>query len=174
VAAGLALGSVPAAAAALAIDAFGQDHLPGIIVEVLNFALMLDHLEAEFYTPGKAASGLRTGRDCEMFDQIRKHEVPLSRRCSRIRERAYKGQAFFLMANKAVLQSALRIHSVETRHAAQVRELRGGKGRIVWDSRRCSRSRDDPDAVIVRHGQPSPAERRPLRSGRNSNNSGRW
>ena len=42
--------------------------------------------------------------------------------------RAYKGQAAFLQgsANKPYLQAALQIHSVEARHASEVRRLRGG------------------------------------------------
>lgn len=39
--------------------------------------------------------------------------------------RAYKGQATNLMSNKDVLTAALRIHSVEARHAAGIRRLRG-------------------------------------------------
>jgi hypothetical protein len=39
--------------------------------------------------------------------------------------RAYKGQATNLMNAPAILETALRIHSVEARHAAKVRELRG-------------------------------------------------
>ena len=38
--------------------------------------------------------------------------------------RAYKGQAGNLMSNDAVLETALRIHSVEARHAAKIRRLR--------------------------------------------------
>lgn len=38
--------------------------------------------------------------------------------------RAYKGQAGNLMGNKAVLEAALRIHSVEARHAARIRRMR--------------------------------------------------
>lgn len=38
--------------------------------------------------------------------------------------RAYKGQAGNLMSNKAVLEAALRIHSVEARHAAKIRRMR--------------------------------------------------
>lgn len=38
--------------------------------------------------------------------------------------RAYKGQAGNLMSNDAVLEAALRIHSVEARHAAKIRRLR--------------------------------------------------
>jgi hypothetical protein len=38
--------------------------------------------------------------------------------------RAYKGQAGFLINNKPVLEAALRIHSVEARHAAKIRRMR--------------------------------------------------
>ena len=44
--------------------------------------------------------------------------------------RAYKGQAGNLADNDAVLTTALRIHSVEARHASQIRRLRGLKGWI--------------------------------------------
>ncbi|MEO7682470.1 MAG: ferritin-like domain-containing protein [Gemmatimonadaceae bacterium] len=42
--------------------------------------------------------------------------------------RAYKGQAGTLMANRAVLEVALRIHSVEARHASKIRRLRRATG----------------------------------------------
>lgn len=38
--------------------------------------------------------------------------------------RAYKGQAGNLQSNPAVLEAALRIHSVEARHASKIRRLR--------------------------------------------------
>ncbi len=38
--------------------------------------------------------------------------------------RAYKGQAGNLMSNNAILTAALRIHSVEARHASHIREIR--------------------------------------------------
>jgi hypothetical protein len=38
--------------------------------------------------------------------------------------RAYKGQAGNLMSNSAILEGALRIHSVEARHAARIRRMR--------------------------------------------------
>lgn len=38
--------------------------------------------------------------------------------------RAYKGQAPNLMSNSVVLEAALRIHSVEARHASKIRRLR--------------------------------------------------
>lgn len=45
--------------------------------------------------------------------------------------RAYKGQAPNLMDNDALLTVALQIHSVEARHAAQIRRMRGEKGWIT-------------------------------------------
>jgi rubrerythrin len=45
--------------------------------------------------------------------------------------RAYKGQAAALMSNDDILTTALRIHSVEARHASEVRRLRGQKGWIT-------------------------------------------
>lgn len=44
--------------------------------------------------------------------------------------RAYKGQAAALMGSGDVLTAALDIHSVEARHASEVRRLRGIKGWI--------------------------------------------
>ncbi len=48
--------------------------------------------------------------------------------------RAYKGQAAALIDSDAILTVALQIHSVEARHASQVRRMRGQKGWIVGDS----------------------------------------
>ena len=49
--------------------------------------------------------------------------------------RAYKGQAPRLISDKAVLTAALTIHSIEARHASEVRRLRGLKGWITGSSR---------------------------------------
>ena len=56
VGAGMALGSVPVALAALSRNAFGQS-TPAAITDVLNFALMLEIFENEFY---KAVLGTST------------------------------------------------------------------------------------------------------------------
>lgn len=49
--------------------------------------------------------------------------------------RAYKGQAAYLMGDNALLTAALQIHSVEARHASEVRRLRGQKGWIIGNDR---------------------------------------
>lgn len=48
--------------------------------------------------------------------------------------RAYKGQAGALKDNDTILEYALQIHSVEARHASQVRRMRGEKGWIPFDN----------------------------------------
>jgi len=57
-------------------QAYGQGSaLPGPVREVLNFALALENLEAEFYNKGlDNYPGLITGDYVNVFDQIRKHE----------------------------------------------------------------------------------------------------
>ena len=45
--------------------------------------------------------------------------------------RAYKGQAGELISDSAVLTTALQIHSVEARHASEVRRLRQQKGWVT-------------------------------------------
>lgn len=49
--------------------------------------------------------------------------------------RAYKGQAANLISKPDLLTAALQIHSVEARHASEVRRLRGQKGWIVGSDR---------------------------------------
>jgi hypothetical protein len=45
--------------------------------------------------------------------------------------RAYKGQAANLMSSNEILRAALRIHSVEGRHASHIREIRRRNGLLV-------------------------------------------
>lgn len=71
------------------------------------------------------------------FDPFNNYEqfLALSQAFEDTGVRAYKGQAGNVMGSNAVLTAALRIHSVEARHASQVRRIRGLKGWITQDNR---------------------------------------
>jgi rubrerythrin len=147
---------------------------PADVLGVLNFALLLEHLESEFYMMGLESGVIPKGtNDEKVFMQISKHEkqhveflkktisalggtpmdkpkfdftakgmfMPfsdynqfkiLAQAFEDTGVRAYKGQAPNLMENKDVLTAALQIHSVEARHASEVRRMRGLTGWVVW------------------------------------------
>jgi hypothetical protein len=177
-AAALALGSIPVALAALSKDVYGR--VPDPVLDVLQFALLLEQLEAEFYSRGVAASGLIDAADMTIFQTISSHETThvaaikalimgksatpnpkptfdftahgavagfnfsagqydtfkaLAQAFEDTGVRAYKGQAPNLISDKAVLTAALTIHSIEARHASEIRRLRGLKGWITGSSR---------------------------------------
>ncbi len=69
----LALGSVPIALAALARDVHGQ--APSDVVDALQFALLLEYLEADFYQRALAASGLVPATDATVIGAIAAHET---------------------------------------------------------------------------------------------------
>lgn len=69
----LALGSIPIALGALSREAYGQ--APADVLDVLQFALLLEYLEAEFYQRGVAASGLIDAADRTIFTTISGHET---------------------------------------------------------------------------------------------------
>ncbi len=176
--AALALGSIPIALGAIARDVYGQT--PTDVLDVLQFALVLEYLEADFYQRGNAAAGLIPSTDQAIFTTISNHEtVHVTALQDLIRAkgatpgakpafdytaqnnlpgfaflptqyqtflavaqafedtgvRAYKGQAGRLINDKAALTAALTIHSVEARHAAEVRKVRGQKGWVTGNSR---------------------------------------
>ncbi|MDQ3427630.1 MAG: ferritin-like domain-containing protein [Gemmatimonadota bacterium] len=167
--AGVALATMPVMLAALTRRAFAQGALPNEIVNPLNFALVLEYLESDFYTMGLESDGLIPDEDRAIFEQLSKHETAhvaflssvlgsaaairpqwdftakgafdpfndyptftlLSQGFEDAGVRAYKGQAGNVASNDDILTAALRIHSVEARHASEVRRLRGEKGWVT-------------------------------------------
>ncbi|HLP51442.1 MAG TPA: ferritin-like domain-containing protein [Chitinophagales bacterium] len=165
----MAIATVPGALlAAIPSVSKAAGNGPAAIVDVLNFALTLEYLEASFYNQG-IASGVIAGSDIAIFNQISDHEdahvsllqstiqqlggtpvnspvfdftaggsftpfivynqfLALSQAFEDTGVRAYKGQAGALMGNNDVLTAALQIHSVEARHASEVRRLRTKNG----------------------------------------------
>lgn len=138
------------------------------VIDVLNFALKLEYLEAEFYQMG-VSSGMFSGGEFTVINQISKHEtahvallkgalgtlagakpefdftaggafkdvfsnpqtfLALAQAFEDTGVRAYKGQAGALLGTPQ-LTIALQIHSVEARHASQIRRMRGDKGWIT-------------------------------------------
>ena len=184
--AALSLGSVPVALAAFSRQAWGQS-TPATVQATIDFALMLEIFENEFYKAvlGISSSSAQNAAFATVraqvpaaalptLQQIQRHEAahvafltangavnslslsattfdftgargagngPFARATSELAflllvtqaaedtgVRAYKGQAANLMSNTTVLEAALRIHSVEARHAAKIRRLRRAGG----------------------------------------------
>ncbi len=181
----IALAAVPLALGSMFKKAYGRGNsTSATILEVLQYALTLEYLEAEFYTKAVAAPGLvatLTGAARGAFTTIRDHEnahvtflkaaitgsgaTPVAKpnfdftagngsmtgpfsgvndpfvnygvllAVAQVFEdtgvRAYKGAAGDLFSNNDVLTAALRIHSVEARHAAHIRYMRQNTGAAV-------------------------------------------
>ncbi|MEO6406947.1 MAG: ferritin-like domain-containing protein [Ferruginibacter sp.] len=172
----VAVAAVPLALSSMFKKAYGQTNT-GLILDVLNFALTLEYLEAEFYVRGLNA-GVIAPVDVPAFTTISIHEtahvqllkdtitalggtpvakpnfdytagngsmngpfanvftnyatyLAVSQTFEDTGVRAYKGQAGNLISSNEVLRAALRIHSVEARHAAHVREIRRRNGLLV-------------------------------------------
>ncbi len=166
----LALTAIPVALGGMLNKAYSQT--TASIIDILNFALTLEHLESTFFVKGLATSGLIPESERPSFTLIAGHEsehvgfltktitalggtpapaptfdytakgtfpdvfatkdyptfLALSQTFEDTGVRAYKGQAGGLISNNDVLTAALRIHSVEARHAAHIRRVRAALG----------------------------------------------
>ena len=164
----IAIASIPFALGSMFKIAYGQS--AGTVNDVLNFALTLEYLEAEFYTNIVGSVGYMTASPAaqsalsKIKDDEVKHvaflksvlgtaaiakpnfdftagsgsgtgpfagylgiyavQLAMAQTFEDTGVRAYKGQAPNLQSNRTVLTAALKIHSVEARHASHVRQMR--------------------------------------------------
>ena len=69
------IGSAPVVMAMAANEAFAAGGLPQQVVDVLNFALTLEYLEAAFYKEGNRSNGLIPSKYRALFRTIGAHET---------------------------------------------------------------------------------------------------
>ena len=161
----IALAAVPLSLGTMLKKAYGQT-TPSGIIDVLNFALTLEHLEYNFYKKGCDKVEITDSCDKESIKTIRLHELQhvkflqgvikslggtpvmeakydftgkgtfpdvfsnyatflaVAQTFEDTGVRAYKGQAGNLIESNEILTAALRIHSVEARHASHIRWMR--------------------------------------------------
>ncbi|HTL09052.1 MAG TPA: ferritin-like domain-containing protein [Chitinophagaceae bacterium] len=169
----IALAAVPLALGAVFQKAYaGTRGVTGdTVVDILNYALTLEYLEAAFYAKGVASPGLIPAGDTAAgIALIAKHEMNhvdflkaaigaaggkavdapqfdftakgtfndvfsnfetflnVAQTFEDTGVRAYKGRAAEIVGGGDYLTAALRIHSVEARHAAHIRGLRKAYG----------------------------------------------
>lgn len=159
----LATAAVPLALGGLFNKAYAR-RVPSSVLDVLNFALTLEHLESRFYQTAVGKPGLVPAKD--KLNVIRDHEVAhvkflqqaiaaaggmavaegkydftakgafpevfsdyqqfllVAQAFEDTGVGAYKGQASELKSSNETLTAALRIHSMEARHAAHIRFIR--------------------------------------------------
>jgi rubrerythrin len=187
VAAGAALGALaaPVAAAEAAVPASDQ--------EILNYALVLEYLQAAFYTEAERSKALRgrTAEAAKVVGAVERAHVKAFRDLlgkkavgrphfdfqgvtedqgaflktavafEDLAVAAYKGQARRIRS-RAVLTSALGIHTVEARHAAWMRYLNGNTP--AADAFDLPRNRAEIDKIVRSTGfiseRPKMASRR--------------
>ncbi|WP_207493948.1 ferritin-like domain-containing protein [Aridibaculum aurantiacum] len=172
----LSLAAIPMALGSMFNKAYSQTATGAQVVDILNYALTLEYLEAEFYkraVTSFATIGVPAGAAQMAITTIRDHEVAhvnflrtaisgaggtpvtftaanfdftagngsmagpfanvftnyntflaVAQTFEDTGVRAYKGRAAELVRTGDVLSAALRIHSVEARHAAHIRLMR--------------------------------------------------
>jgi hypothetical protein len=166
----LAMSAIPLALGSMFKKAYGRT--PADVLSVLQFALLLEHLESGFYSEAITHTSLFDAAGLAAFTTISNHEaahvtlltqtiqalggtpdpaptfsytqngalptftdyatlLTVAQAFEDTGVRAYKGQAPNLQENKTVLTVALQVHSVEARHAAHIRRMRGQKGWIT-------------------------------------------
>ena len=180
VAGAAALGALAAGAPA----AYGQK-LPASDVDVLNYALVLEYLQAAFYTEAERSKGLegRPAEAAKVVGAVERAHVKAFRDLlgkkavgrpsfdfrgvteknkaflktavafEDLAVAAYKGQARRLRS-KAVLTSALGIHTVEARHAAWMRYLNGNTPAVA--SFDLPKRRSEIDGIVKSTGFVAP------------------
>lgn len=168
----LALAAVPVALGSIFQKSYaGASSTNDTAIEILNYALTLEYLEAEFYVTGLGSANLIPGDAMAAIQTISKHEtahvnflkaaitasggtpvakpnfdftggsgsgngplqgvfndfdlfLSIAQTLEDTGVRAYKGRAAELVDGGDLLTAALRIHSVEARHAAKIRIMR--------------------------------------------------
>jgi hypothetical protein len=178
----IALSAVPVAFGSMLQKAYaGSTRTQDTVVEILNYALTLEYLEAEFYNTALGSAGLLpAGNTSTAIQIIAKHEnahveflktaiinlggtpapkptfdftggkgsgmgpfagvfsslvifLNVAQTLEDTGVRAYKGRAPELVQGGDLLTAALRIHSVEARHAAKIRIMRRAYGSGIGD-----------------------------------------
>jgi hypothetical protein len=178
----LAMSAIPLALGSMFKKAYGRT--PADVLSVLQFALLLEHLESGFYSEAITHTSLFDAAGLAAFTTISHHEaahvtlltqtiqalggtpdpaptftytkngalptftdyvtlLTVAQAFEDTGVRAYKGQAGNLQENKTVLTVALQIHSVEARHAAHIRTMRGKKGWIGFSDTNATYAGED-------------------------------
>jgi hypothetical protein len=118
-AAGLAIGSMPVALAALSREAYGQ--APSSVLDVLQFALLLENLEAEFYKAVTGESGVPEFNDA--FAPVRATITPVEAATFALIRDHERAHVTFLQRAIALAGGSPRVYDARTTF-----DFTGGRG----------------------------------------------